>query len=145
MDLDIRAGKRVLYKEKGSNWLVGELAPATAALRKDGLYLPVYITDELEYIKQYPHFDPLYHDPEIHRIHINDIFFDAFPIEDWIKDYPKYFMTKEDYIKFIESDEFDKRLENACVSDGEYGYYPVSKYSHQWLEKQPFEYIIRSD
>lgn len=143
MELNIRAGMRVLYKEKGSNWLVGELAPAAAALRKDGLYLPVYITDELNYI--HTDFDPSYHDPERHLIHINDIFFDAFPIEDWVKDYKKYFMTKEEYIKFIESDEFDKRLENACVSDGEYGYYPISKYTPAWIEKQPFDYVIRGD
>ena len=56
-----------------------------------------------------------------------------------------HFEDNRDYIKFIESDEFDKRLENACVSDGEYGYYPVSKYSRQWLEKQPFDYIVRGD
>ena len=88
---------------------------------------------------------PKDNDEEIHYAEINQIFFDAFKLEDWIKDYPKYFMTKEDYIKFIESEDFDKRLENACVSDGEYGYYPVSKFSRAWIEKQPFDYIIRSD
>jgi hypothetical protein len=132
MELNIRAGMRVLYKNGNSNWLIGTTAVANAELNNLGLYIPIVPKGMTE-------------DEEIHYAEINQIFWDAFPLENWIKDYPKYFMTKEDYIKFIESDEFDKRLENACVSDGEYGYYPVSKYSRQWLEKQPFNYVIRSD
>ena len=132
MDINIRAGMRVLYKQGNSNWMVGTTAIANAELNDLGLYLPIIPEGKTP-------------DEEVHYAEINQIFFDAFPIEDWIKEYDKYFMTKEDYIKFIESDEFDKRLENACVSDGEYGYYPVSKYSRAWIEKQPFNYIIRSD
>ena len=130
MELNIRAGMRVLYKNGNSNWMIGNIVIGSAEVNHIGLYLPIKPKDN---------------DEEIHYAEINQIFFDAFKLEDWIKDYPKYFMTKEDYIKFIESDEFDKRLENACVSDGEYGYYPVSKYSKAWIEKQPFDYIIRSD
>ena len=142
MNFNIRAGMRVLYKHNNNNWLVGETAIGTAILNQNGLFIPVSSKEEIEkaYTEEYT-WDQL--DPIL--INVNDIFFDAFKLDDWVKDYQKYFMSKEDYIKFIESDEFDKRLENACVSDGEYGYYPVSKYSRQWLEKQPFEYIIRGD
>ena len=132
MELNIRAGMRVLYKNGNSNWLIGNTAVASAELNNLGLYIPIVPKGMTK-------------DEEIHYAEINQIFWDAFKLDDWVKDYPKYFMSKEDYIKFIESDEFDKRLENACVSDGEYGYYPVSKYSRQWLEKQPFDYIVRGD
>ena len=132
MELNIRAGMRVLYKNGNSNWLVGTTAVAGAELNNLGLYLPIVPKGMTA-------------NEEIHYAEINQIFWDAFKLEDWIKDYPKYFMTKEDYIKFIDSDEFDKRLENACVSDGEYGYYPISKYTRAWIEKQPFDYVIRSD
>ena len=132
MELNIHAGMRVLYKPGNSNWMIGNIMEGKAEINKIGLFLPII---------------PVNTNPEeeYHWAELNNIFFDAFPLEDWIKDYPKYFMTKEDYIKFIESDDFDKRLENACVSDGEYGYYPVSKYTRTWIEKQPFDYIIRSD
>lgn len=142
MELNIRAGMRVLYKKNGSNWLVGEISNGTASINENGLYLPIWAEHELEKVhsKNYT-----WDEPDCSLININDIFFDAFPLEDWVKDYPKYFMTKEDYIKFIESDEFDRHLENACVSDGEYGYYPISKYTRAWIEKQPFKYVVRSD
>ena len=142
MELNIRAGVRVLYKQNNSNWMVGETANGHGLLTEDGLYIPVIDRKD---------FDKLHADrPNLDSIekimtNVNDIFFDSFELNDWIKDYRDYFMTKEDYIKFIESDEFDKRLENAFVSDGEYGYYPVSKYSKTWIEKQPFEYIVRGD
>lgn len=129
MENKIRAGMRVLYKQNGQ-WHVGELAQAAAYVDK-GLYLPVIQKENL------------YTSTDHIMIEINDLFLDAFPIEDWIKDYSEYFMTKEDYIKFIENDEFDKRLENAYVSDGEYGYYPINKYNANWIMKQPFNYIVR--
>jgi len=142
MELNIHAGMRVLYKKNGSNWNIGELEKGTAILNEEGLYLPIWTKDA---IKQMHSSTYAWDDAESIKVNINDIFFDAFKLEDWIKDYPKYFMTKEDYIKFIESDEFDKHLENACVSDGEYGYYPISKYSRAWIEKQPFDYVVRGD
>ena len=52
-------------------------------------------------------------------------------------------MTKEDYINFIKSEEFERAQENAYFTDGEYIYYPVSKFSKSWIEKQPFNYIVR--
>ena len=55
------------------------------------------------------------------------------------------FCAKEEYIELIESEDFDRQSESAYVSDGEYGYYPVSKFTKNWLEKQPFDYIIRGE
>ena len=54
-------------------------------------------------------------------------------------------MTKEDYIIFTESEDFERARENAYFTDGEYVYYPVSKFSKSCIEKQPFEYVVRSD
>ena len=54
-------------------------------------------------------------------------------------------MTKEEYIEFLESDEFERTIEQAWVSDGEYYYYPVSKYSASWILKQPFDYVVRGE
>ena len=69
----------------------------------------------------------------------------AFPLDDWVKDYPQYYMTKEDYITLTESEDFERARENAYFTDGEYVYYPVSKFSKSWIEKQPFKYIVRSE
>ena len=41
------------------------------------------------------------------------------------------------------SDDFERALEEAWVSDGEYYYYPVSTYTEKWIDKQPFTYIMR--
>ena len=140
MNLNIHAGMRVLYKKNGSNWRVGELGTGHACINKDGLYLPIFDKDEFDRLHS-KEWD--WEEPENVLININDIFFDAFPIEDWMRIYKENFMTKEEYINFIEEDDFDKRLENAFVSDGDYGYYPVNKYTRAWLEKQPFDYIVR--
>lgn len=134
MELNIRAGMRVLYKNGGSGWLVGEIQEGKAEINYDGLYIPII---PKEYIGREPE--------EIHWAELKNIFFDSFKLEDWVKDYHKYFMTKEEYIKFIEDEDFNRQLENACVSDGEYGYYPVTKFTKNWLEKQPFDYIIRGE
>lgn len=141
MEFDIRAGKRVLYR-KNNNWNIGELAQGSAKLDTEGLYLPIY---PQEVFPQLHSSSYTWDEIEYTYANINDIFFDAIQLEDWIKDYKEYFMTKDEYIKFIESDEFEKNLENAFVSDGEYYYYPVSKYNKIWIEKQPFEFIVRSN
>ena len=132
MDFNIRAGMRVLYKHGNSNWMVGTIHNGNAEINEQGLWIPIVPIGATW-------------EDEIHYAEINQIFLDAFPIEDWLKDYSEYFMTKEEYIKFIESDEFDRRLENAFVSDGEYGYYPIGKYNKNWIEKQPFKYVVRSE
>ena len=134
MSFNIRAGKRVLYKHNGK-WEVGELANGQyGTVNEKGLFL--YIIPK-EFIGKED--IPFYHDAEI-----NDIFLDASPVENWMKQY-HYLMTKEEYIAFIESEDFNRATEQAWVSDGEYYYYPVNKYSATWILKQPFEYIVRDD
>lgn len=128
MNLNIHAGMRVLYK-RDNVWTAANLPTGSAELNSKGLWIPIIPvdTDEMEYAE------------------INSLFLDAFQINEWYKAYSDYFMTKEEYINFIESDEFDKQLENAYVSDGDYGYYPVSRYNRNWIEKQPFDYIVRGE
>lgn len=134
MEVDIYAGKRVLYKNGNSGWLIGTIYKTkNAEVNEQGVWIPII---------------PIGMDPEkeIHWAEINQIYTNATKItEDWIKDYKQYYMTKEEYINFIESDDFHKSIENAAFSDGEYIYYPVSKYNRNWIEKQPFDYVVRSD
>lgn len=132
MELDIHEGKRVLYRQNGQ-WNIGELTEAhMTKLTKDGLYLSIIPKESIGEEK------PILHDAEF-----NDIFFDAVLVEDYFKDYHDMFMTKEEYIDFIGSEDFLKAAEQAYVSDGEYYYYKVNKFTRNWLEKQPFDYIVR--
>lgn len=131
MALDIYAGKRVLYKNGNSGWLVGTLQETKSAeVNEQGVWLPVI---------------PKNTEDEVHWAEINNIFLEAFPLDDWVKDYSQYFMTKENYIILTEDEDFDRAREEAYFTDGEYVYYPVSKFSKSWIEKQPFEYIVRSN
>lgn len=130
MELDIHAGKRILYKLNG-RWNVGELAQASAYVDQ-GLFLPVIRKEDL-----YKNIDHI-------MVEINDIFLEAEPVEDWMRQY-NYLMTKDEYIEYIQSDTFDRKLETGYVSDGEYYYYPIGSYNKTWLMKQPFDYIVRSD
>ena len=134
MTFNIHAGQRVLYKHNGQ-WEVGELTnQLRPELTAEGLFLFV-IPEEYIGKPESPHF----HDAEI-----NDIFFDAQPVEDWMRIY-KNLVTKDEYLDIIESDDFDRATEHAYVSDGEYYYYAVNKYTANWLNKQPFDYIVRSE
>jgi len=135
MELNIHAGKRVLYKHDGQ-WLVGLLSRRNPEITTKGLYL--FIVPK-EFMELEDKDTPFVHDAELH-----DIFFEAQPVEDWMRQYHNL-MTKEEYITFIEGDEFERAIEQAWVSDGEYYYYPVSKYTRNWLEKQPFEYVVRGE
>ena len=139
---DIRAGMRVLYKRSSGNWLIGEIKDGNAIINRSGILLPIYTEASMRTLKSQKYI--LDDELQIIYVPISNVFFDAFSIEDNIKGYSDYFMTKEDYMNFVESDEFEKRGEVAYVSDGEYGYYPVSKFSRAWLEKQPFNYIVRN-
>lgn len=137
MNLNIRAGMRVLYKHN-NQWEVGALAHTHSAVLTDkGLFLYVIPKKFIGMDEQ--------HVSYLYDVELNDLFFDAFKIEDCYKDYHQYFMTKEDYIAFTESEDFDRHHENAYVSDGEYGYYPISKFTRTWLEKQPFDYVVRGE
>ena len=134
MEPKIRAGKRVLYKQGSNNWQIGEIQEAQANITPLGLFIPII---PREHIGE--------EEPEvIDWAELNNIFVDAIKLNQYIKDYPEYYMTKEDYIAFIESDEFEKARENAFFTDGDYVYYPVSKYSKSWIEKQPFDYVVRN-
>ena len=128
MNIDILAGKRALCKLHGQ-WEVCEIDEGTALLNKDGLFIPVHI----------------FKGNQDKDINVNDLFLDAFEIDYSLTLYPEYYMKKEKYIEFIESENFDRTLEHAYVSDGDYGYYSVAKYTRNWLEKQPFDYIVRDD
>lgn len=132
MALDIYAGKRVLYKNGNSGWLIGTIMEGQANITPLGIFIPIIPKGV----------NP---DEEYHYAEINNIFLEAYPLDDWVKDYSQYYMTKEEYLNFIESEDFERARENAYFTDGEYIYYPVSKFSKNWIEKQPFEYIVRSD
>jgi len=136
MELDIHSGKRVLYKRDGQ-WHVGTLTEAhNTVLTQKGLYLTII---PIEFGDKNWTEVPFVHDAEI-----NDIFLDAMPLDDYLKDYSDIFMTKEEYIDFIENDDsFVKSAEQAYVSDGEYYYYKINKFNRSWIEKQPFDYIVR--
>ena len=128
MEFDIRADKRVLYKNGNSSWLVGTICHTeNAEVNEQGVWIPIA---------------PIDTEGEIHWAEIHHIFTDGAELDDWMKD---YLVTKEEYIKIIESDDFEKNLESAWVSDGEYYYYPVTKFNENWIRKQPFEYIMRGN
>ena len=139
MESNLKAGKRILYKDKTNKWAVGIIDIGQATVNEKGVWLPI-IPEE------YFQLDPM-DIPCGCRIYIelNNIFNEAVEYEPWIKKYSQNFMTKEEYIEFIESDDFDKRLENAYVADDEYTYYKVTTYTRSWIEKQPFKYIVRYD
>ena len=146
MDIcNIREGLRVLFKspyDTNPQWKVGIIG-GDATINQKGLRLDVYTLKDWNEVLN-PN-DPFESDgPSPYHVPVGNIFFDSFLIDDSYKAYRDYFMTKEDYMNFVESDEFEKRGEVAYVSDGEYGYYPVSKFTRAWLEKQPFNYIVRN-
>lgn len=134
MDLKIHNGMRVLYKHNGQ-WCVGKLTnQMSPELTEKGLFVFVIPKDYMDAEEV----------PYLHDVEINDLFLEAVPVEDWMAQYG-YLMPKEKYIEFIQSEDFDKNIEHAYVSDGEYYYYNVNKYSEQWLNKQPFDYIVREE
>ena len=130
MEINIHAGMRILYKQGNSNWMIGTIHKGNAEVNEQGIWIPIV---------------PLNIENELHYAEINNLFLDVIPLEDWHKQYKDYFMTKEEYIKFMESEDFDKHNENAYVSDGEYVYYRINKFNESWINKQPFDYIVRYD
>lgn len=133
----IRAGNRVLYKDGNSSWRVGIVHRGNAEVNEQGIWLPIV---PIEFSEIEP--DEI---PFIQYSEINQLFTDSVKLDEWMKDYPEYYMTKEQYVQFVKSEEFDKRLEDAYFTDGDYIYYPVSKFSESWIMKQPFEHIVRFD
>ena len=111
------------------------IQPISNTINFKGIYLPI-VPKEFMHLEREDV-------PYVQYAEINQIFTDAQPVDESIKSYEEYFMTKERYCDFVESEDFNKALENSYVSDGEYIYYPISKYNRIWIEKQPFDYVVR--
>ena len=125
MDINLHAGQRVLYKKNG-NWRVGTLPPGTMNLTTEGLFANVYDIQDKHFEK---------------NINVNNLYLNSFELDEWTK-HSEYCMTKKDFIEYMHSDEFLQGAYTAYVSDGEYLYYPVNKLTENWINKQPFEYIV---
>lgn len=132
MDINIRAGRRVLYKDGNSGWLVGIVDTGNAEVNEQGVWIPIIPLRFADMAREDV--------PYIQYAELNTIFTESQPVEDWMK---PYLIKKDDYIKIIDADDFERALEEAWVSDGEYYYYPVSTYTEKWIDKQPFTYIMR--
>lgn len=126
MEINIHAGMRILYKQGSSNWLIGTIMKGNAEVNEQGIYIPIIPKDCTD---------------EIHYAEINQIFTDAAEVPDWMKD---SLLTKEEYVKVTQEEDFHRSTEVAWVSDGEYYYYPISKFSENWIMKQPFDYVLRN-
>jgi len=133
METKIRAGQRVLYKDGNSSWLVGIIDNGNAEVNEQGIWIPIVPLRFADMAREDV--------PYIQYAELNNLFTEGQPVDDWMK---PALLKKEDYIKIIESEDFERALENAWVSDGEYYYYPVSTYTEKWIDKQPFNYILRS-
>lgn len=129
MENKIHAGMRVLYKQGGNNWLVGTIHKGEAEVNEQGVWIPI-VPKGLTWEEQ------------IDYAEINNIFTDGVEVEDWMK---SSLLTKEEYIKITQEEDFHRSTEAAWVSDGEYYYYPISKFSDTWIMKQPFDYILRNN
>jgi hypothetical protein len=127
MESNIRAVMRVLYKQGNSNWMIGTIMRGSAEINEQGLWIPILPKDTNE---------------EVHYAEISQIFFDATKLDNWMKD---RLIPKANYIEYIKGEDFDRHTESAWVSDGEYYYYPISKFNEIWINKQPFNFVIRSD
>lgn len=135
MKLNIHSGKRVLYKHN-KQWCVGKLAATPyPTLNEKGLFLFIIPQEYMEL--------PEEEVPYVHDAEINDIFLDGIQLTEYDKSNSDMFMTKEQYEELIEDEDFIAAVETAYVSDGEYYYYPISKFNRVWLEKQPFDYVMR--
>ena len=141
MELNIRAGMRVLYKKNNSNWLVGQVNPGNGIINENGIFIPILTQKGIEQKGATKDTYTWDEEPEYVMINVNDIYADAHPLEDWMKD---TLITKEEYINIIHGEDFHRTIESAWVSDGEYYYYPVSKFNDNWIAKQPFDYILRA-
>ncbi len=130
--INIHAGQRVLYKHNGQ-WNVGKLTnQMPPELTEKGLFVFVIPKDYID-AEEIPY---------LHDAEINNLYLDAKPVEDWMAEYNQL-ISMNDYIDIVNDEDFDKNAENAYVSDGEYYYYSINKFTEQWLKKQPFAYVVR--
>ena len=133
METKVHAGQRVLYKDGNSGWLVGIVKRGNAEVNEQGIWIPIipmrFIDMEEDDI------------PFIQYAEINTLFTEGQPLDEWMK---PALLDKEEYIQLVKSEDFERAIESAWVSDGEYYYYPISKFNETWINKQPFNYILRS-
>lgn len=130
--INIHAGQRVLYKHNGQ-WNVGKLTNhMPPELTEKGLFVFVIPRDYMDAEEV----------PYLHDTEINNLYLDAKPVEDWMAEYHQL-ITMDEYVEFVNSEDFDKNAEDAYVSDGEYYYYSINKFTESWLRKQPFAYVVR--
>lgn len=126
MDINLRAGQRVLYK-KNNSWRVGILQPGNLNLTTEGLFANIYDVKDQHLEK---------------NVNVNSLYLNGFPLEDWMKD-EDYCYDKKRFIDLLNSETV--YIEKAFVSDGEYAYYPVNTFRETWINKQPFDYFIVSE
>lgn len=131
--INIYAGQRVLYKHNGQ-WKVGELDALPATVNEKGVFFFIIPREFIGNSKS--------EIPYVEDVEINNLYLDAKPVEDWMAEYHQL-ITMDEYIEFIASEDFDKNAEDAYVSDGEYYYYSINKFTESWLKKQPFAYVVR--
>ena len=133
METKIRAGQRVLYKDGNSGWLVGIVDMGNAEVNESGIWIPIIPLRFADMAREDV--------PYIQYAEISTLFTEGRPLESWMR---PALIDKTEYIKIINDEEFERTLESAWVSDGEYYYYPVSTFTEKWINKQPFSYILRS-
>ena len=131
--INIHSGQRILYKHNGQ-WKVGELDTIPAIVNDKGVFFYVI---PYEFIGK-----PRHEIKYIESAEINNLYLEAKPVEEWMREYGQL-ITKESYLEIIADEDFDKNAEVAYVSDGEYYYYPINKFTESWLKKQPFDFIVR--
>ena len=125
---NIYANQRVLYKGPNHAWRVGHLVMNGALLQSDGLFFMVQ--------------DEETNGTELH-VALNDLFLDARELQDWVRDRDNHFLyTKEEFISMLQDEDFDIRSGTAYMSDGEYEYYKVAHFNENWINRQPFKYIV---
>jgi len=128
MEINLHAGQRVLYKKNGA-WRAGTLPPGAMNLTTEGLFANILDVQDKHFEK---------------NINVNGLYLNGFELDDWAKS-PEYCMPKQKFIEYMHSDDFIQQPHTAFVSDGEYAYYPVNKFHENWINKQPFEYIVVGD
>ena len=125
---NIYAGQRVLYKTNNTTWKPGYLIMNGAILGKDGLRFMVQDPDGQKTDMGIP---------------ISNLFLEAEELQDWEKDVNNGVLyTKNDFIELLNDEDFDPKIGDGYVSDGEYRYYRIAHFNKGWINKQPFDYII---
>lgn len=124
-NLNMYGGQRILFKENGK-WAAGNLKLDGAHLTEKGLFFDVETSTGTTA-----------------TVGFEDLFLHARKLEDWELD-PDYgtLVSKEDFIEDIKEERVVAAEGTAYMSDGEYQYYSVPRLNENWLNKQPFDYIV---